>query len=325
MKRLWLGSIVAGALVAIVSLQAVDVAAQPAPAEALRISPVRTDVAMNPGETKVVKVSIANPSNTEVAVRPVQNDFIAADEKGTPALILDEESFAPERSLKRFMKPIGIVTVPAKTTVAVELTLDVPASAEPGGYFGALRFASANPVGGAQVKLDANVASIILLRVNGVVPERLLLTDFSAQRDGVPRTFFASGENITLALRLQNDGGVQLGPIGRISVTQGKDIVYETNFNNRNRQDMILPDSARRWEVPLSQIEGIGKYTITAVFTYGSKNQSIGITKTFWIIPTWVIITAASAVIGLVIIGVACLRYIRRRRYTRWRRRTRMP
>lgn len=315
MKKIQQGVIVAVALavVAIVT-QGASTVAQSVSADSLKVSPVRTDIAMNPGETKTIKVTVTNPSSDDVVVRPVQNDFIAADEKGTPALILDETSYAPKHSLKRFMKPMSTVPVPAKSTVTVELILEVPASAEPGGYFGALRFTPANPVSGAQVNLDANIASIILLRVNGVVPERLTLTDFSIQRGGSASTFFRSGEDMTLTLRFQNDGGVQLGPIGRISVTQGDDIVYETNFNNRNRQDMILPDSARRWGVPLGQIEGFGRYTVTALFTYGSKNQSIEVTKTFWIIPTWVMISVGVIFIIAVAGIVMIVHFIRKRR-----------
>lgn len=318
MKASWANAIIVSIFSAVIlAAFGTSVAAQTPPADSLKISPVRTDIAMDPGESKTVKITVTNPSNNNVVVRPVQNDFIAADEKGTPALILDERAYAPKHSLKRFMKPLGNVTIPAKSTVTVELTIDVPASADPGGYFGALRFTSASAGATAQVDLSANIASIILLRVNGEVPERLVLTDFSVQRHGTARVFFGGGDDISLGLRFQNDSGVQLGPIGRISVMQGNDIVYEANFNNRNRQDVILPDSARRWEVPLNRIEGFGRYTVTALFTYGSKNQSIEVTKVFWVIPMWAIIGAIGAII-IVIIGVIVLIvYVRKRRHAR--------
>ena len=136
-------------------------------------------------------------------------------------------------------------------------------------------------------------------------------------RHGTARVLFGGGDDISLGLRFQNDSGVQLGSIGRISVMQGNDIVYEANFNNRNRQDVILPDSARRWEVPLNRTEGLGRYTVTALFTYGSKNQSIEVTKVFWVIPMWAIIGAIGAII-IVITGVVALTvYVRKRRHTR--------
>jgi hypothetical protein len=62
---------------------------------------------------------------------------------------------------------------------------------------------------------------------------------------------------------------------------------------------MTLPDSARRWDIPLKNIGAFGKYTVTAVFTYGTKNQSIEVTKSFWVIPTGVIIWS---IVGLIVL-----------------------
>lgn len=269
-------------------------------ANTLKVSPVRSDVSVDPGETKTVKITVTNPSDGEVSVRPVQNDFIAGDERGTPALILDETEYAKNHSLKRFMKPLENVKIPAKGSVVVEVVIEVPASAAPGGYFGALRFAPVTPDTGGQVNLSASVASIILLQVRGDVAETLTLTDFAIQQNSTTSAFFNNGENISAMVRFQNDGGVQLGPIGKVSVTKGKDIVYETDFNNNARRDMILPDSARRWDVPLQNIEGFGHYTVTATFAYGSKNQSVEVTKTFWVIPVWVIVGGIVAFLVIV-------------------------
>ena len=77
-------------------------------------------------------------------------------------------------------------------------------------------------------------------------------------RHGTARVLFGGGDDISLGLRFQNDSGVRLGPIGRISVMQGNDIVYEANFNNRNRQDVILPDSARRWGCRSTELKALG-------------------------------------------------------------------
>ncbi len=305
----WLAA--AGAVIVQLTLSVLYI--QPVAANTLKISPVRTDLLITPGESRTVKVTISNPSPAAVVVRPVQNDFIAGDERGTPALILDETTQAPKHSLKHFMRPMGLITVPPKSSVAAEVVLEVPRSAEPGGYFGALRFVPASPTDSAQVNLNANLASIILLRVSGEVPEKLTLTDAVVQRGGMAGTVFGGGEDITLAVRVYNDSGVQLGPIGRVSVTKGSAIIYETNFNNRNRPDVILPDSARRWEVPLDQIEDFGRYTVTMLLTYGTKNQSIEVTKVFWILPMWSIILGAALLIVLCV-GIAVMVYFLRKR-----------
>lgn len=269
-------------------------------ANTLKVSPVRTDLAIDPGDTKTVKVTITNPTDQDVVVRPVQNDFVADDEAGTPALILDEAEFAPSHSLKRFMQPLENINLGPKESKTVELTISVPANAEAGGYFGALRFAPTSPNDGGQVRLSASVASLVLVRVNGDVPEKLNLTDFQVLQRGAAGGFFNDSKDLEVIARFQNNSNVQLGPFGKLSVKKGNGVVYETDFNNKDQRDMILPDSARRWRIPVDELAGFGKYTAFATFTYGSTNKTIEISKSFWIVPVWMIIAATILVLAII-------------------------
>jgi hypothetical protein len=83
-------------------------------ANTLKVSPVRTDIEILPGETKSVPVTVTNLTNATVSVASITNDFVAGDDRGTPALILDADKFAPSHSLKRFMSPVPAMTIPAK-------------------------------------------------------------------------------------------------------------------------------------------------------------------------------------------------------------------
>jgi hypothetical protein len=271
-------------------------------ANTLKVAPVRTDVSIKPGETKTVKTTVSNLTDDAIKVRPIQNDFIAGDERGTPSLILDADKYAPSHSLKRFMKPLSDVTIPAHDAKTINVVISVPKDAQPGGYFGAIRFAPTNPDDGGQVNLSASVASIILVTVPGDTVEKLTLTDFEVQQNGASNWFFANPEGIQATVRFENKGNIQVGPFGKVSVKQGDKVVYEKNFNEKVPRDMILPDSARRWDIPLDKIEGFGHYTVNATFTYGSKNQTIEVEKSFWVIPIMMIVLG---VVGLlVLIGI---------------------
>ena len=265
----------------------------------LKVSPVRSDISIKPGESKVVSTTVTNLTKTAITVRPIENDFIAGDERGTPSLILDADKFAPTHSLKRFMKPLTDVTIPASEAKNVDVVITVPKDAKAGGYFGAVRFAPTDPNGGGQVNLSASAASLILLTVPGEMVEKLNLTDFNIQQNGKNGTVFQTGKDLQAAFRFENKGSLQAGPFGKVSVKKGDQVVYAADFNNKNPRDMILPDSARRWEVPLDKISGFGNYTVSATFTYGQKNQTIEVTKTFWIIPMSIII---AAVLGLLVL-----------------------
>jgi len=283
-------------------------------ANTLKVSPVRSDIEVKAGETKTVQVIVTNLTDAPVIVKPITNDFIAGDERGTPALILDAEQFAPTHSLKRFMQPLSDITLGPKSGKIVDVVIKVPKEAKAGGYFGAIRFAPANPDGGGQVNLSASVASLILMTVPGPTTEKLDLTDFQIQQKGANGTIFRTPDNLQLTFRFASSSNVQVAPFGKISVKKGDKVVYQTDFNQKDPKDMILPDSARRWDVPLKNIEGFfGKYTAYATLTYGKSNQTVEVKKDFWIISWTAIAIAGGALLFLIILIVVVILLIRRR------------
>ena len=284
-------------------------------ANTVKISPVRSDIEIKAGAAQTVKVGVTNLTDAPITVRPIENDFIAGDDRGTPALILDANQTAPTHSLKKFMKPLADITIPAKKTVQVEVVITVPKDAQAGGYFGALRFAPATPDDGGEVNLSASVASLILMTVPGPTTEKLDLTDFQVQQKGANGTVFRTPDNLQLTFRFASSSNVQVAPFGKISVRKGDKTVYQADFNQTDPKDMILPDSARRWDVPLKNIDGFfGKYTVHATLTYGKTNQTVEVTKDFWIISWAAMAVAGGALLLLIILVFITILLIRRKR-----------
>lgn len=277
----------------------------------LKISPVRSDIEVKPGETKVVPTTVTNLTKSSITVRAIQNDFVSGDERGTPALILDANKFAPTHSLKRFMKPLSDVVIPANQSKTVNVTIAVPKDAQAGGYFGAIRFAPTSPESGGQVNLSASVASLILLKVPGNITEKLHLTSFDVQQGGASGAYFQSPNDLNVSFRFENKGNIQVGPIGKISLKEGDKVVYETDFNNKDPRDVILPDGARRWDEALKQIGSFGHYTVSATFTYGQKNQTIEVSKSFWVVPQGVIFAAIGGTLALIALIVGIWLFLR--------------
>jgi hypothetical protein len=271
-------------------------------ANSFKLSPLRTDVALDPGQTGTVKVYVTNISGQSTVLKPIENDFVAGDEKGTPSIILDQNSYAPSHSLKRFMVPLPNVTVAAGAMQEVDVRVVVPKTAQAGGYYGALRFAPAG-ASGQPVNLSASVVSLILLTVSGPTVEQLTLTNFDVQQNGGTATNFRTPDNLAMLLRFQNKGNIQEGPFGQINVQKGKKVVYSYNFNQDQPRNEVLPDSARRWTIPLKNLGKFGKYTISGTFGYGTKGTTINIQKTVWIIPTTYIMAIVIAVVVLIALG----------------------
>lgn len=271
----------------------------------LKISPVRTDLTINAGSTGTVVMHVYNITSTAIEITPIENDFIAGpEENGTPAIILSPTQYAPTHSLKRFMNPLpSTITVPANNSTTVTLTIVVPQSAQSGGYFGAVRFAPTSPRGGKQVNLSPSVASLILVTVPGPTTQLVGITNFDIEQDGSAGTDFHNNKNLSLFMRFENKGNLQEAPFGQIYVEKGKKVVFTDNFNQNQPPSEILPDSYRRWSIPLSGIGDFGKYTIGAALTYGSGTQeALDITKTVWIIPTVLIFAAIGGLVALIVI-----------------------
>jgi hypothetical protein len=266
----------------------------------LKVSPVRSDIEIKQGTSQTLKVTISNLTSAPITLKPITNDFIAGDERGTPALILDEDKYAPTHSLKRFMKPLQNITIEANKARTVDVVISVPKDAQAGGYFGAIRFTPVGADGGGQVNLSGSVASIILVTAPGPAVEKMTITNFDIQQNGKAGSTFSTPDNLQISARFLNAGNIQLGPFGKVSVTQRDNVVYATDFNTESPRDMILPDSARRWEIPLDKIGTFGNYTVSATFTYGTKNQTIEVKKSFWVIPQTLIVAVIVGVIVLI-------------------------
>lgn len=258
----------------------------------------------------MVKVNVTNITSKPIVLQALENDFVAGDENGSPALILNPNSYAPSHSLKRFMVPIPDVAIAPNATQEVDVKIVVPKAAQAGGYFGALRFA---PAGGtsAPVVLSGSVASLILMTVPGPTVEQLTLTNFDIQQNGGTATNFRNSKNLSLFLRFENKGNLQESPFGQIYVQKGKKILYKYNFNNQQPPQEILPDSFRRWTIPLGGMGKFGKYTVGATLTYGTKGESIDITKTIWIIPTGYILAVVITLIVLVVVIIGSWIFLR--------------
>jgi hypothetical protein len=205
------------------------------------------------------------------------------------------------------MVPLQNVTVNPGETKQVDVTITVPKTAQAGGYFGAIRFAPASNGNARNVNLSASVASLILMTVPGPTTSQLNLTNFDVQQNGSVGSNFRTPDDLSLLLRFENKGNIQEAPFGQIYVQKGKKVVYTYNFNQSDPKQTILPDSARRWEIPLKGLGKFGKYKVGGTLTYGTTNRTITVSKTVWIVPTTYIIGFVVGILLLILIIVGTI------------------
>ena len=310
MKRK-LSSLVAGILgltVLIGSMLPVAAAAD-AGGNGLKISPVVTNLTVNPGQSQTVEVSVQNVTQSDVTLQVIVNDFTASsDESGTPALLLDPGQYAPSHSLKRFIGPIANITVAAGQAKTVPVVITVPKNAAGGGYYGAVRFAPVSASSsGSNVTLAASVGSLILVRVPGDFKEDLRLVGFNAASgaSGSPSVIFTGSKGLVASIRFQNEGDVQEQPFGKILLEQGNKQIASFEVNDTTPRGNVLPASIRKFTVNLTKVGAFGKYTLVGNFGYGTNGQLISGKTTFYVIPIWAIIAVVLviAIIAFFIFG----------------------
>lgn len=258
-----------------------------------RVSPVRSDLVIEPGGSKTVNVFVENITGHKATYKVIFNDFVARDESGAPALLLNGQS-NDKHGLSRYMSAVDSVTVAAGKQKQVEVHVNIPKGTAGGGYYGVVRFAQQVAPGSngqaANVSLSPSTGSIILVRVPGDVVEKMNLASFDAKKGGVSHVVFTSGKGIYASIRLQNEGNIQEQPFGKVILRHSGKAIETHEINPGDQPGNVLPDSIREFKVPLKKVSSFGKYQLEGSFGYGQSSQAITGKTTFYVIPLWLIL-----------------------------------
>lgn len=280
----------------------------------LKVSPVTTNVTINPGQSQTVQIYVQNVTKGVVTLQAIVNDFTAStNETGTPALLLNPGEYAPTHSLKRYVSPISDVTLQPGEQKVVNVLITIPKNAPGGGYYGAVRFAPATSTGNSNVTLSASVGSLILVRVPGNVKEMLRLDSFDVRsnENESPRVVFTSGDSLVVVARFENLGDVQEQPFGKIILKQGNTQLASYEINNVTPRGNVLPSSVRKFSVKLTKVGAIGKYTVMGNFGYGTSGQLVSGETTFYVVPVTLILVVLGVILAVVFFVFILPRMIR--------------
>lgn len=281
--------------------------------QGIEISPPRLQLDADPGETVTAEIHIRNITDLNMRVQGNVNDFVAGNESGEPQILFeDEESPYP---LKRYISNVPSLTLEPDERKTVQIEINVPENAAPGGHFGLVRF-SGVPTDASndssQVNLSASIGTLILLSVSGDVNEQMAFEQFAvAKKDGNTGTFFETGP-FSLITRLDNTGNVHLQPTGSLTITNVFDQeVAGAAFNKNNGN--VLPGNIRRFENSFDKKEfWIGRYTATAQLQYGSDDTTLKEQVVFWVVPYKIIAGVLIMLAAVIFFGRRALRMYKR-------------
>lgn len=284
----------------------------------LRISPVRTDLTINPGNSQTIDVYVTNLTKEDAVLQGVVDDFTAGtDESGNPAILLNGEK-APSHSLKDYVSSIGTFSLAGQATKDLKVTIAIPKGVAGGGYFGAVRIVPAPSNANKNVNLTASVGSLILVTVPGPVNEQMSLASFDVRHINPktnavesPSVLFTSNKNIAGVVRFQNSGNLQEEPFGKMILKKGSKTIATYDVNNTSPRGNVLPSSIRRFAVPLSGMGSFGKYTLEGNFGYGTKGQLLSASTSFYIVPLTAIVIAVVVLLLILVVVYLIRAYIK--------------
>jgi hypothetical protein len=282
--------------------------------QALEIGPPVVNLSVDPGKTVTAQISLRDVSGTPLLVTGQINDFIAEGEDGTPKILLDGTT--SPYSFKAWVAPLTSLTLQPKQIKTLTVTINVPANASPGGYYGVVRFTGTPPgLNGTGVSLAASLGSLVLLTVNGQAKESMSIAEFSANNGGKAMTLFQSAP-INFIQRLKNSGNIQEEPTGLVTITDMFNKTVATLPINEPPGN-VLPSSIRKFSVPLdSTVIGnrilFGLYHADLTVTYGADKQTLTSSFTFWVIPyTLIIVVVVALVVAFLVLRFLIRRYNR--------------
>lgn len=287
--------------------------AQEGSGQALEIAPPVVNLTANPGETVKAEIILRDVSDSQLYVTNQINDFTADGEDGTPKLLLDSDEASPY-SMRDWFTIIPELTLEPRTLTRLPITVTVPPTAAPGGYFSVIRFTGTAPqVEGNGVGLSASLGALVFMQVKGDAKEEMSIEEFYTNASGGKTSVFQSAP-IDFAVRLKNSGNTYEQPSGQITITDmfGKKVgVVNVNLPPRT----VLPGSIRKFDQSLdSAVIGdkmlFGMYTAEIKMTYGPDQTVITDKVTFWVIPYVLIgIVLAVLVIGFFVFRTMIRRY----------------
>ena len=282
----------------------------------LKLSPVRTDVTIEPGQTKSVQITVTNVTNVQTSYAIQVNDFTASgDESGQPQILLEDDQFAPSHSLKRLIASAPGVTLQPGEDKVVSIPIAVPLNYKAGGYYGAIRFVpqDGNTEADKNVALSASVGSLVLVTVPGDITRNLQVASLYArhateqnQADS-PRTVLFSNKNVEAVVRFENKGDVQEQPFGKITLKDWRgNVVTSYEINNQEPRGNVLPSSIRKFSVPAEKLGSFGKYRLEGSFGYGEDGRLLTAATSIYVVPVWLVLTVVALIAALVglIVGV---------------------
>jgi hypothetical protein len=290
------------------------------PALALTISPVKIEVAGDPGQVLRGEIELLNEQVLPKVFFSSFENFEPSGDTGSPKFI------GATGGLATWLQTEKSVPVATGETVKVPFTITIPTDAEAGGYFAAIFWGEQDPITetAGEVAIGGKLGVLLLLRVRGDIVEEAGISEFAVASTKKVH----SGLPIMLSYRFANSGGDRVVPLGDIIIKNSFGSEVVTLAANRTEGN-VLPGSSRKFEAVWGDIMmssastsnflskakqqfsefHFGFYKAELSLVYGATNQPASASIWFFILP-WQLL--------LLVLIALCLAWWLLKRYNAW-------
>ncbi|MCC7436525.1 hypothetical protein IT402_01465 [Candidatus Nomurabacteria bacterium] len=206
-------------------------------AQALTITPIRYEIAGDPGQTLTEKMGLVNETNTTQTYYASFSNFEAQGDTGSPTFVDAKDGLGTWITTEQ-----ASITLAPGAQKELSFSIKIPKDAEPGGYFAALFWGTSPGGQPGQVSIGTKTGMLILLSVNGDIREQAGLVDFKINNN----KHFYKQLPVGFEYRFSNQGGDRVKPKG--------DVVIRSIFGwvakrvNANQFDgNVLPGTTRKF------------------------------------------------------------------------------
>lgn len=278
------------ALIMVVILVPALAWAQEPEKEGIGVSPTTVFVTADAGQTKTGNITVTNEGTVPVDVRLYASNFKVRSEDY-------DKVFELPASAGR-VSPANWFTMASNTTSLavgeqkkIGYSLQVPASAAAGGYYGALfaetKAAKPDATGVVRIK---RVGALAYITVNGELKKSGEVESFKVNQ-------WQQQPPVKSELRVSNSGNVHFEVEGKLRLRN----LFGGKVSETSIKGVVIPETTRRFKLELATGQKLGLYRVEGELSYLDQQEVLG--------PKWVLL-ASPLWLGLLLGAVGVMIWI---------------
>lgn len=265
---------------------------------------------LKPGEKTQIQVRVKNITDKPLYVDTKALDFVIGDDGTTPIEVT--ESVSNRWSLASWMTVVPQnQRIAPNQTVGVNVLIEVPEDALPGGHYAMILHQPSNSDGSigdkisvSQSAINQRVGTLTYLIVDGPINEEAYIRNFN-----VPK--FSEYGPVPFSFEVQNNSDVHITP--RISMDIENFFTQKVD-NIKIDEKNIFPFTTRNYDGKWDRIWGFGYYTATLTMSYGTTGGIVLAKTSFWLLPVKIIIAITFVFLAIILALLAIKRHLKHRR-----------